>query len=68
MKSIDLSQAVWHKSSKSSANGQCAEVAFVGEWVALRDSKNPTGPALLFTPGEWDAFVDGVENGEFNRP
>jgi len=33
----------------------------------MRDSKHPTGPALFFTPGEWDAFA-GVENGELRRP
>lgn len=68
MGDVDLSGAVWRKSSKSSGNGQCVEVAFVEGLTALRDSKNPTGPVLLFTPGEWDAFLAGVENGEFKRP
>jgi hypothetical protein len=36
--------------------------------VGVRDSKNPTGPALVFTPGEWDAFTAGVVDGEFKRP
>lgn len=68
METIDLAQAVWCKSSRSGTNGQCVEVAFVGDWIALRDSKHPTGHVLFFTPGEWDAFVAGVENGEFKRP
>ncbi|MGH3907395.1 MAG: DUF397 domain-containing protein [Pseudonocardiaceae bacterium] len=68
METIDLSQAVWRTSSRSSGNGQCVEVAFVGNWIALRDSKHPTGHVLFFTPGEWDAFVAGVEDGEFTRP
>jgi hypothetical protein len=34
----------------------------------VRDSKNPTGPALIFTPGEWDAFLAGAKDGEFDRP
>jgi hypothetical protein len=41
------------------------EVAFVGGQVAVRDSKNPTGPALVFTAAEWTAFVGGVTAGEF---
>lgn len=68
MTEVDLSGADWQKSSRSSGNGACVEVAFVGPWTALRDSKNPTGPVLLFTQDEWDAFIGGVEDGEFQRP
>lgn len=58
----------WTKSSFSFANGQCVEVAsFPGGDVAVRDSKNPSGPALRFTPAEWNAFLGGVNNGEFDR-
>jgi Domain of unknown function (DUF397) len=64
---VDLSQAVWRKSTHSSGNGQCVEVAFLDQTVAMRDSKNKSGPVLLFTPGEWDAFVGGVLDGEFER-
>lgn len=65
---LELADATWTKSTKSSPNcDNCVEVAFVGEAVAVRDSKNPNGPALLFTPGEWDAFVDGARDGEFDR-
>ncbi|MFD0363393.1 DUF397 domain-containing protein [Nocardia sp. GCM10030253] len=67
--SVNLSGAQWFKSSRSSANQECVEVAFLdGGMVGVRDSKNPTGPALVFTPGEWDAFVAGARDGEFNRP
>ncbi|MGH3629887.1 MAG: DUF397 domain-containing protein [Sciscionella sp.] len=65
-KSVDLSQAVWRKSTRSSGNGQCVEVAFVSDMVAVRDSKDPLGPALVFTLREWNAFVDGVQDGEFD--
>jgi hypothetical protein len=41
------------------------EVAFVDGQVAVRDSKNPTGPTLVFTAAEWTAFVGGVAAGEF---
>lgn len=67
MGNSDLSQAVWRKSSKSSANGQCVEVAFVGDLIAMRDSKNPAGPALIVSRGEWDAFADSVNDGDFTR-
>jgi hypothetical protein len=65
---VDLSSAVWHKSSRSSSNN-CVEVAFVGaRGVAVRDSKDRDGPVLVFTPLEWEAFVGGVRNGEFDLP
>jgi len=63
----DLTGAIWHKSSRSSANGDCVEVADnLPGVIAVRDSKNPTGPALQFTPSEWAAFLAGVRDGEFD--
>jgi hypothetical protein len=38
----------------------------VGDAIAVRDSKNPSGPALIFTAAEWDAFVGGATDGEFD--
>jgi uncharacterized protein DUF397 len=63
---LDLSTASWHKSSWSNANG-CVEVAFVQGRVAVRDSKDRSGPVLVFTAHEWDAFLRGVRAGEFDR-
>lgn len=64
---VDLTHAQWYKSTRSGPNcDNCVEVAFVGGAIALRDSKNPTGPALIFTPAEWDAFVEGAKDGEFD--
>jgi hypothetical protein len=58
----------WIKSSLSYGNGQCVEVAgLTGDVIMVRDSKNARGPVLGFTPDEWDAFVGGVRNGEFDR-
>jgi Domain of unknown function (DUF397) len=58
----------WAKSSLSYANGNCVEVAGLSDdLIRIRDSKNPNGPMLQFTPAEWDAFVGGVRNGEFDR-
>jgi hypothetical protein len=68
MQQGDLAQAVWRKSTYSSGNGQCVEVALGGEAVAMRDSKDRSGPVLVFTPREWAAFVGGVTGGEFARP
>ncbi|MCM6773759.1 DUF397 domain-containing protein [Nocardia sp. CDC159] len=36
--------------------------------VAVRDSKNPTGPALTFTPADWNTFIAGAQHGEFDCP
>jgi hypothetical protein len=64
---VDLGNAVWHKSTRSGPwTDNCVEVAFVDGAVAVRDSKDPTGPVLVFTAGEWDAFVDGAKDGEFD--
>jgi hypothetical protein len=64
---IDLSRAQWIKSTRSGPHGDtCVEVAFVDEAIAVRDSTNPTGPALIFTAAEWDAFVGGAKDGEFD--
>jgi hypothetical protein len=52
----------WKKSSWSAENGNCVEVA----GCQVRDSKDPDGPVLSFTEKEWDAFIKGVKNNEFN--
>ena len=57
----------WVKSSFSGNNNDCVEVAALPDGArALRDSKNPDGPALVFPATEFAAFVGGVAAGEFN--
>ncbi|WP_280257052.1 DUF397 domain-containing protein [Nocardia wallacei] len=66
---VNLAGARWFKSTRSSGSKDCVEVAFLDEGlVGVRDSKNPSGPALVFAPGEWDAFTTGMRHGEFDRP
>lgn len=64
---MDLSRAVWRKSSRSGSNG-CVEVALDPTEVAVRDSKDRNGPVLLFNAHEWEAFLAGMRNGEFDQP
>ena len=71
---MDLTGARWRKSTYSSGNGgACVEVAVVpgskegSDYViTMRDSKDPDGPVLTFTPDEWKAFTLGVQDGEFD--
>ncbi|MFE5288034.1 DUF397 domain-containing protein [Nocardia sp. NPDC056611] len=64
----ELAQAKWFTSSFSQGGQECVEVAFVEQGhVAVRDSKDRTGPAFVFTPAEWDAFTGGVRRGVFDR-
>ena len=88
MRELDLTGAPWRKSSYSSADGQCVEVAYVGaQWrkssrsgsngacvevahlpeaIAVRDSKDPVGPKLIFTRHAWASFVESTKSGRFS--
>lgn len=65
---VDFTDAQWFTSSRTSASRECVEVAFLeGGMVGVRDSKNRSRPALVFTPGEWRAFIGGAKDGEFDQ-
>jgi hypothetical protein len=62
-----LEGARWRKSARSSAQGNCVELALLPEaGVAVRNSRDPEGPALVFTDAELEAFLGGVKDGEFD--
>jgi hypothetical protein len=65
---MDLSRADWRKASYSSTNGgDCVEVARnLPGAVAVRDSKDPAGPALAFSPQEWTAFTARIKAGHLD--
>ena len=62
---MDLTSTAWRKSSYSGGNGgNCVEVAVLaGGGRAVRDSKDPAGPALTFSPAEWHAFTARLQAG-----
>jgi hypothetical protein len=62
-----VSELKWVK-AQASAAGNCVEVADAGNGhVAVRNSRDPGTVLKVFTPGEWQAFVSGAKNGEFDR-
>jgi hypothetical protein len=62
----ELQSLAWLKAKSSTNNGQCVEIASTADKVAIRDSKDPDGPVLVYTPGEFRAFLEGARNGEFD--
>lgn len=65
---MDLSGARWRKSSYTTSNGgECVELAGLPGVVAVRDSKDPGGPALVFSRSQWRAFLAGLKQEAVSR-
>ena len=63
----DQLYAIWRKSTASNPSGSCVEVAALADGaVAVRNSRHPSGPALVYTRAEIAAFLAGVKGGEFD--
>ncbi len=68
MPATEIAGAVWQKSRLSNSQGQCVELArLAGGDVAVRNSRFPDGPALIYTRAEIAALLDGVKKGEFDH-
>jgi hypothetical protein len=64
---VELGGVQWRKSRESNPSGNCVEVAELPDGaVAVRNSRDPQGPALVYTRAEVAAFLAGVRNGEFD--
>lgn len=65
-----LTGVTWIRSRRSGpTGGNCVEVAFLADGqIAMRNSRHPQGPALIFTRSEWDAFLGGAKDGELGGP
>jgi uncharacterized protein DUF397 len=62
-----LGEVSWRKATASNPSGDCVEVAaLAGGEVAMRNSREPDGPALVYTPAEIAAFLAGAKAGEFD--
>jgi hypothetical protein len=62
----DLTDAQWFTSSYSSGQGACVEVARLPGKIATRDTKDRSGPVLLFPTDEWQHFITAVNDGEIS--
>jgi hypothetical protein len=67
MSRTNVPGGLWRKASYSNGQGSCVEVGQAGPAVAVRDTKDPAGPALAFAPGRWQDFTRRVRNGTAGR-
>jgi len=68
MPASDLNQVTWQKSGRSNPSGNCVELAGLPDGgVAVRNSRDPEGPALIYTYDELVAFIEGARDGDFDN-
>jgi hypothetical protein len=68
MPASDLRDATWRKSRHSNSQGTCVELAsLAGGEIAVRNSRHPDSPALIYSAEEMDAFIRGAKDGEFDH-
>ena len=68
MSAGQLQGVTWQKSRRSNPSGNCVECAALPDGgVAVRNSRDPEGPALIYTPAEIEAFILGVRDGDFDN-
>ncbi len=67
MSAAGLTGVTWRKSRRSGQLGNCVEAAVLDNGkIAMRNSRYPSGPALIFTRDEMTAFLAGAKDGEFD--
>jgi hypothetical protein len=67
MPAAALPDVAWQKSKRSNPSGNCVELApLPGGGIAVRNSRDPNGPALIYTPEEIAAFILGARDGDFD--
>ncbi|GAB3284469.1 DUF397 domain-containing protein [Parasphingorhabdus pacifica] len=67
MRAPALGPVTWHKSSRTTDNDNCAEIADLSDTIAVRDSKIPDGAAFVFSPSAWSAFLSAVKTGRLDH-
>ncbi len=67
MPALLVRRAIWRKSHRSNPSGNCVEMARLATGaIAIRNSRDPDGPALIYTQAEIDAFLRGIKDGDFD--